>query len=124
MPGKAPSTANGWLVLFRSDDPTVWNTDSPDEKRYAIPVARAPNSIRYVRLKRMDTGEMQILPIRHAQLAESPKLIGAEPFVWNGAANVAHAGRHLGIAESRPIRGPRAKGPPGKGPPQRHPPPK
>jgi hypothetical protein len=45
-----------------------------------------------------------------------------QDFVWNGAANEAFGGRHLGIAETRPLRGmpykgPSKKGAPGKGPP-------
>jgi len=38
-------------------------------KPFAIAVPRTFSQIRYLRLKRMDTGEMQILPITHAILA-------------------------------------------------------
>jgi eukaryotic-like serine/threonine-protein kinase len=113
----------GWMVLFRSADPSVWNTDSPDKTRFAIPVARAPKDICYLRLKRMDTGETLIIPVAYADLANAPKKIhDQQDFVWNGAANEAWGGRHLGIAETRPLlRGGPPKGPPmngpGKGPP-------
>ena len=86
----------GWMVLFRSADPSVWNTDTPDETRFAIPVARADSKIRFLRLKRMDTGEMLIIPISRANLAEAPKSMGDHGFVWNGLANDAFGGRHLG----------------------------
>ncbi len=117
-PPKETKAATDWMVLFRSADPSVWNTDSPDQAKFAIPVTRAPKSIRYLRLKRMDTGETQIISVRHADLAQAPQQIPDHPdFVWNGSANEAFGGRHLGIAETRPLRGMSPKGPPKKGPP-------
>jgi serine/threonine protein kinase len=119
-----PSSAtNRWTVLLRSSDPSVWNTDSPSKDKFAIPVSRAPKDVRYLRLKRMDTGEYQIVSVRHAELSDTPKQMPEnQDFVWNGAANEAFGGRHLGIAETRPLRGmpykgPSKKGAPGKGPP-------
>ena len=106
----------GWQVLFRSDDPTIWNTDSPDDKRFAIPIARADKRVRYLRLKRMDTGEILIVPITHSSLLQAPKTMGKQGHVWNGTADEAYGGRHLGIAELRSGRGPRRDGPPCKGP--------
>ena len=118
---KAPK---GWMVLFRLADPSVWNTDSPDEAKFAMPVAHAPKDIRYLRLKRMDTGETLIVSVRHADLAQTPKQMpDHQDFVWNGAANEMHRARHLGIAETRPVRGMSPKGPPKKGPPGKGPPP-
>ena len=49
---EAPPPAD-WMVLFRSDDPSVWNTDSPGDK-FAIPMRRVPRGIRFLRLKRME----------------------------------------------------------------------
>src|SRR5207248_2931592 len=83
-PGK--SGARGWQVLFRADDPSIWNTDSPDEKRFAIPVSQAHPKVRYLRLKRMDTGEAIIVPIRHGDLLQAKMEQG--PF-WNGTARDA-----------------------------------
>jgi serine/threonine protein kinase len=118
---KAP---RGWTVLFRSADPSVWNTDSPDQASYALPVSQAPRDVRYLRLKRMDTGESQIVAVRHADLAQTPKQLPEnQDFVWNGSANEVHGGRHLGIAETRPLRGMFHKGTPKKGPSGKGPPP-
>jgi len=119
-----PSDSNEWTVLFRSADPSVWNTDSPDPSKFAVPMARAPGNVRYLRLTRMDTGEMQIISVRHADLARSQTPAPDQEFFWNGAANDEHEARHLGIAETRPIRGmPFQDGPkdrrPGIGPPGR-----
>jgi serine/threonine protein kinase len=114
---------NGWLVLFRSADPSVWNTDSPNPAKFAIPVAHAPRDIRYLRLTRMDTGEMQIIAVRHGDLAAAPRLTPDQDFVWNGAASEMWGGRHLGIAETRSLRGAPPKGPDKKGPPGKGKPP-
>ena len=89
----------GWTVLFRSDDPAVWNTDSPGE-RFAIPVRRAHSRIRYLRLKRVDTGEVVILAITHRQLAlnDMPNPIAGH--WWNGTAREGWGARHLGIVQT------------------------
>jgi hypothetical protein len=94
----------GWMVLFRSNDPTVWNTKSEGAK-FAIPVTEAHPAIKHLRLKRMDTGEAQIIPITRAALAEVPeKPNGNEP-VWNGtAAQFQNGARLLGIAQGGPIK--------------------
>ena len=39
----SPNLKVKWLLLFKSSDPAVWNTDSPDVKRFAIPLARVPD---------------------------------------------------------------------------------
>jgi eukaryotic-like serine/threonine-protein kinase len=121
-PPTAARVANapqGWVVLFRSQDPSVWNTDSPDETRFAVPVARAASTIRYLRLKRLDTGDMLILPMTQTNLAQAPKMMGGQNYAWNGSANEAFGGRHLGIVEGRPLRGPAPKGPEGKDSPRK-----
>ncbi|MFO0966682.1 MAG: serine/threonine-protein kinase [Gemmataceae bacterium] len=118
-PGPAAGKASGpstWIVVFRSDDPSIWNTDNPDKDRFALPLARAPRDVRYVRLKRMDTGESLIMPITQAALAQAPKEVREQPFVWNGSAHEAHGGRHLGIAEIGPEAGPRPAPPRKDGP--------
>jgi hypothetical protein len=106
-----PIDPKGWVVLFRSADPSVWNTDNPEPSKFAIPIARAPRNLNYLRLKRMDTGEIQIIAIRHADLAQTQKASPGQDFIWNGAANDIHQARHLGIAETRPMHGFYHKGP-------------
>jgi hypothetical protein len=91
--------AERWTILLRSDDPSVWNTAS-DGRNYAIPLNRAPAIIRYLRLRRLDTGEMLILPLSRAQLGAAT--LPAEPggYSWNGTAKLDWGGRHLGIAQA------------------------
>lgn len=88
-----------WTVLFRSDDPRPWNTDC-DGKDYAIALRRAPETIHYVRLRRMDTKEMLILPLSRAQLDKATQPVEPKGHSWNGTAKEEWGARHLGIAES------------------------
>jgi serine/threonine protein kinase len=87
-----------WTVLLRSDDPTVWNSDSAGE-RFAIPLKRAPDPIRFLRLRRMDTREALVLPLTRKELdgVSFPNAPGE--YRWNGTNRVEWGGRHLGIAE-------------------------
>jgi hypothetical protein len=91
----------GWTTLFRSDDPSIWNTVSPG-KDFAIPASRAHGKIRYLRLKRMDTKAVQIVPITRDRLAGQPTLPILKGVEWNGTNRLEYGGWHLGI-----IRGPR-----------------
>ncbi len=95
----------GWTVLFRSDDPSVWDTDSPG-KNFAIPLKKAPAKFRYLRLRRMDSGEMLILPLTPAELRNGKAPSAEAGYGWNGTAKLDWEGRHLGIAQ-----GPRYKFP-------------
>ena len=104
LPDEGPPP-QGWTVLFRADDPAVWNTDSPGDK-FAIPVRQAHSTIGYLRLKRIDTGDQLILPIAHKQLVPQPNLPIVKGVAWNGTNRLEYGGYHLGI-----IRGPRLNWP-------------
>jgi hypothetical protein len=91
--------ASTWTVLFRSDDPTAWDTDSSGA-RFAVPLSRAPATTRYLRLRRMDTGEALIVPLARNQLNTAPQPVPTRGAWWNGTAKYAWGGRHLGIAEA------------------------
>src|SRR6516165_4974470 len=54
---KEEAKAAKWTLLFRSDDPSVWNTHSKGEK-VAYPLSWAPAKLRYLRLRRMDTNDV------------------------------------------------------------------
>jgi serine/threonine protein kinase len=116
QPSSETNVPSDWLVLFRSADPAVWNTDSPRESKFAIPLSRAPDNVCYLRLKRMDTGDMQIVAIRRADLGRTPSLPPDQDFVWNGSNIDAWGGRHLGIGETRPLNDGPPKRPPKKRP--------
>ncbi|MFO0842511.1 MAG: hypothetical protein U0797_08965 [Gemmataceae bacterium] len=98
-----------WTILFRSADPSVWDKDAKDArgKQVAIPLKFAPEEFRYLRLRRMDTGEALIVRIAPNQLRNGkPPTDPENGFWWNGANEEGWKGRHLGIAQ-----GPRHKFP-------------
>jgi serine/threonine protein kinase len=99
LPGKSEHP-DRWIVLFRSDDPSLWDTDTRRGELVAVPLRRAPELIHYVRLRRLDTGEALVLPITAAQLDNAPAPIPERGSWWNGTAKEEYNGRHLGIAQA------------------------
>ena len=89
-----------WLVLFRSADPSVWNTSSSDETRLRSRVRSATMSVAPA-LKRIDTGEVQIISVRYADLDQAQRPMTDQEFLWNGTANYAWGGRHLRVSPKR-----------------------
>jgi hypothetical protein len=107
-PGAERLPPERWTVLFRSEDPAVWNTESPGAK-FAVPARRAHPAIRFLRLKRMDTGAMLIVPITYKQLTREDKSEPAKGYWWNGTARDGWGGRHLGLAQTAPtLKGPKS----------------
>jgi hypothetical protein len=98
----APEPAR-WKILFRSDNPALWDTNT---KGKAIPLRYAPKKLRYLRLRRMDTGEALIIRLTPDQLRNGKPPASEKGFWWNGTAKEDYKGRHLGIVE-----GPRYKFP-------------
>src|SRR5262245_65565933 len=74
-----------WTILFRTDDPSLWDTDAKNAEgeQIAIPLKFAPASFRYVRLRRMDTWEEQILPLTPSQLRNGKPGAKDEVTWWN-----------------------------------------
>ena len=98
----AKPAAAKWTVLFRSDDAAVWgkNARNRQGQQVAIPLRFAPENMRYLRLRRMDTGEAQILPMGIEQLENSKPGGKEDVFWWNGSAVHGWGGLHLGIVQS------------------------
>jgi hypothetical protein len=94
-----------WTVLFRSDDPRVWDSDSKGE-RFAIPLKKAPGVIHYLRLRRMDTGQFLIVGMTRNLLHKATQPDGSRDSGWNGTGKDEWGARYLGIAQ-----GPRHKFP-------------
>jgi hypothetical protein len=101
----APPKAR-WLLLFRSDNPALWNTLNRGKKHFAVPVGYAPLEMRYLRLRRLDTNEALILPLTRDELLNAKPRETAVGYWWSGTAKEEWKGRHLGIS-----RGPRHKFP-------------
>ncbi len=63
-----------WVVLFRSDDPMIWNQEAgkpSDANGFATHVDKAPGDTQFLRLKRMDTGEAVIIPMQKGQISRA-----------------------------------------------------
>jgi hypothetical protein len=97
-PGAKDAPAR-WVLLFRADDPALWNTTSKGEN-FAVPLKLAPATIRYLRLMRMDTREALIIRLTRDQLQNDKPPTPETGFWWNGMAKEDWKGRHLGIVEA------------------------
>ena len=79
--GSASGGGGPWLVIFRSKDPAVWNTDSSNDRdNFAVLLAKVPSDIRYARLRAGGRPEV-IFAIRKHQLGTT--FIG-ERYGWAG----------------------------------------
>jgi hypothetical protein len=93
----APAVGDvGWFVLFRSDNPKIWNTKvgRSRDSEYAVPVSSAPYNTKYIRVRRMDSKEYVITAVRKADLLDQRD---DGRYGWNGKANWLSNGHHLGI---------------------------
>jgi hypothetical protein len=99
--GREGPPPRSWTVLFRSDNPAVWNTSSRGAN-FAIPARQAHSAIHYVRLKRMDTGEALILPVTRSQLPREGRPAHPQGPWWNGSGEDHFGARHLGIVQASP----------------------
>jgi hypothetical protein len=84
-----PSDDAGWTVLFRADDPLIWDHNTGDataDNGYAISSKKAPEKIRFLRLKRMDTGDVVIVKMNRELLPRSEKADGE--IWWSGGSAV------------------------------------
>lgn len=87
----------GWYVLFRSADPSVWDTQVSDNKSLAIPLASAPQGIRY--LKMSEGGKAVIIPMTSASIVRDGMV--TKTYGWAGDNDRSWGGYHLGIYDTR-----------------------
>lgn len=91
-------TAHGWIVLFRSADPALWNTNTnAGRTRYAIDESHFPKDVRYLKLS-AGGARVVIIPITTDELTQANH--ARTRFAWNGLSNNAWGGRHLGICDT------------------------
>ena len=86
---------DGWIILFRSRDPRIWNRNvdrGPND--FAQRLEGAPEDMAYLRLTNKATGDFVILPLRKDQLHHR---VGERRFGWDGTADFEHQAHHLGI---------------------------
>jgi hypothetical protein len=97
-----PKNPTRWRVLFRSNRPELWNTNTQTGDDFAIPLRSTPADTRYLRLRRMDTGEAIIIPMSRGRIGRvDPPGRKAR---WNGEGKDDFGGYHLGIAEGAVAR--------------------
>jgi hypothetical protein len=101
LAASSPNHKVKWLLLFNSSDAAVWNTDSPDEKSFAIPLARVPDSIKYLKMQ-LDPKRVVIIPMAKDKIAT---LSSNGKFGWEGTNHVVWGGRQLGIFDKTIIIG-------------------
>jgi hypothetical protein len=89
---------SSWVVIFRSADPTVWNTDSrTSATSFAIPLTAVPATMRFVRLRRIN-GEAVIMPLTKAVIGKEWK---GEAHGWQGEGKEILGAKMLGIFDTR-----------------------
>jgi hypothetical protein len=88
------AAAKTWKLVFRSAEPAIWNTSFGDSKsEYAIPIAKLPENIRYLRLQ-IDKTKVVIIPITKERLLVQ----SAEGrYGWQGTNSNEFGGCHLGV---------------------------
>jgi hypothetical protein len=87
-----------WTVLFRSDDPTLWGQTKgkpSDANGFALPLTAAPEGTTFVRLRRMDTGDMVIVRGTVTDDGTGP-VAWTSKQTWNMGASTGYL---LGIVE-------------------------
>ncbi|MEI6239029.1 MAG: hypothetical protein WCR51_01435 [Planctomycetia bacterium] len=88
---------NAWLVVFRSDNPKIWNTESRDDPRnFAVPLDSLPQTIRFVRIRRSN-GQTVIAPISKqtiGSLSRGPR------YGWEGSKPERFGALLLGIIDN------------------------
>ncbi|NNE90852.1 MAG: hypothetical protein HKN23_04330 [Verrucomicrobiales bacterium] len=93
--GETPSSDRE-TVVFRSDDPKIWNTDFEDSNgNFAIPLKILPADVEFIRIRRLDTGDSVTLPITREELIVGDSRTGT--MGWSGRAENYFGSVHLGI---------------------------
>ena len=87
---------SGWIVIFRSDNPKLWNTDSPDDPRnFAVTLDTLPPTIRFVRIRR-GNGQAVIAPTSKQAITAQTR---GPRFGWEGSKPDRFGAVLLGIID-------------------------
>lgn len=90
--------SNDWITLFRSSDPTVWDTDTFEDGSFAIKLDKAPNEIKYLRVMSV-YGQPIIIPMSKSALGVDGMI--SENYGWAGANRFLYFAFHLGVYDAR-----------------------
>jgi hypothetical protein len=93
---KLEGGADNWIVLFRSNNPALWNTKTDEGfLKFARPIETAPATVRYVRIRRPN-GEAVVMPINKQQLGEDAY---GPRYGWRGSGTTLSKDTFLGICD-------------------------
>lgn len=92
-PPPPSSDPRKWVVLFRSSNPRLWNSDTDDERGFARTLSSASRDTKYLRMRNLN--KTVIVPMTYDQLPMHVDL--GDGIKWNGAA----------MFDSRTLRGKR-----------------
>jgi hypothetical protein len=82
-----------WFVLFRSKDPTIWNSDvDRGADQFARRLELAPGDVRYLRIRKGD--DYVIIAMTRQRLTE---LSDDGKYGWEGTNHNDSGARHLGV---------------------------
>ena len=101
--GESKAREKLWKVLLRSKRPRFWNTERNNGDGYAVSLSAAPNDIRYLRLRRMDTKEFVIIPITKESLKKR-YLPASGGYGWMGENSEVYGRLQLGIFDASELR--------------------
>ncbi len=86
---------NFWMVIFRSDDPAIWNTATKlGRDQFAIPVDKVPSGVKYLKMIETVINNFIIIEMSNMRLAEQTEQDGIG---WNGKNEHTFNGHHLGV---------------------------
>ncbi|MCB1077263.1 MAG: hypothetical protein KDM64_05465, partial [Verrucomicrobiae bacterium] len=85
----------GGLVIFRGNDPTLWNRDVyVGVNRRARALTGLPEGIAYLRIRRTDTGDGVVVAVTNAQLSDDGD---GSSVGFNGSNEYFYGAHHLGV---------------------------
>ena len=89
-----------WQVVFRSDDPQYWNTNTQTGQHFSVLLDSVPGDIRFLKVTRTDTNEDVVIPVTKDGL----QAMGAgQKYGWNGSNAKSWGGYHLGIYDLKKV---------------------
>jgi hypothetical protein len=86
--------SSDWLVLFHSDDPSIWNTEVKKGNSFAVKLSTAPDKTRYLKLTDTAKKRTVIIEITKEKLGQRVETNG---YGWNGTCKNENGAHSLGI---------------------------
>ncbi len=92
---KLTGAASAWLIVFRSNDPSIWDKDvKKSVSHQAMKLDRVPKNVRYLKLTECAKNNYVIIEMTKERLG---KMSDENGFGWSGTGKVDFNTYHLGI---------------------------